>query len=287
MSVEEFSIPRIKSTMPTSFQPIGRQPPVNLWDPFAWAKGAAQTVSHATQKYVVRPVVSTTNKVAHTVDSAAKKYISEPFDRTTNTAARKLTNSLASAGVVDDLYNPNHSMGQTVTCGTLYGIGKAAGIDQYQPFGINIDTRDMQTNKSHCGCVLKADSIVQRFANSKERVRDVVYGKLRPKCNTQIMGLTLLNQVNMHQKPIEKVMGTPANSEDWKSYISGYTIIKQIKDELVDGLNKANVALGKCHSHNNTNTLNKTCYELQQTFGGGVCQTESKCCVNLLKQACR
>ena len=175
--------------MPTSFQPIGRQPPVNLWDPFAWAKGAAQTVSNATQKYVVRPVVSTTNKVVNTVSNTAKKI---------DTGVKTF-----SAGVADDVYNPNHSMGQTVTCGALYGIGKAAGIDRYQPFGINIDTRDMQTNKSHCGCVLKADGIVQRFANSKERVRDVVYGKLRPKCNTQIMGSNLLNQVNMHQSQME------------------------------------------------------------------------------------
>lgn len=161
-------------------------------------------------------------------------------------------------------------------CGFLYG----SGIET---------TKHIKSNTTYCACNLKANPLVQRIGNSKEKVREAVLKKLGPKCTKKIIaGQNLSTLVNNYQDKIEKaVMAAKFNSKSWNSITYFVPGVNKIKKNLVEGIHDANVALGKCHSYKDTDTLNDACYKLQEMFPSEVCKKKEKCCINLLNEACK
>ena len=222
--------------MPTSFQSISKQQPVNLWNLTQWIN---EGVNNAEKEFY-------------------KAEIGIGFGAVT--ALTSNANKAASFG-----------------CGFEYatGIKTTKGID---------------TNTTYCACDLKANPLVQRFANSKEKVMDAVLKKLGPKCTTKIKGQNqnLLTLVNKYKDNIEKsVMEAKFNSTPWTSIKYFVPGVEKIKDDLVEGIHDARKALGACHLYKDTDTLNNACYKLQNMFPSQVCDKEASCCINLLNKACK
>ena len=59
-------------------------------------------------------------------------------------------------------------------------------------------------------------------------------------------------------------------------------------DELKDGLEQADTAVGKCFSHTHYDglQLNRMCYLLQHDFDSPVCHSDKGCCLDLLDNVC-
>lgn len=248
--------------------------PVQLFNLGNWFKKTASSVGRVTTQ-AVHTVSHEATKISHAVTQNQNAGI-----RAQNKRDRDVITGFKDVG--SDIQD-HHDIGRTITCGADIGIHRVTkNFDKTNK--LNLPSMPTPEDTSICGCNLKSEHIIQRVEGSKQKVKSYAYQTLRKavKCNT-------ISKLDQYGDLLEKnLMNEPVSSQKWKALslmTGGYN--KKIRTQLIDGLYRSNVGLGKCYGNKHVKSLNDLCYGLQQNFPSPICTSTSRCCHTLLKNACQ